>query len=45
LFGESGEAEVWLANDSTRTLIKLKSKLPVGTLYLELKGIENTSRR
>lgn len=45
LFGESGEAEVWLANDSTRTLLKLKSKLPVGTLYLELKGIENTSRR
>ena len=45
LFGESGEAEVWLANDSTRTLLKLKSKLPVGTLYLELKGIENSSRR
>jgi hypothetical protein len=45
LFGEGGEAEVWLANDSTRALLKLKSKLPVGTLYLELKGIENTSRR
>jgi hypothetical protein len=45
LFGEGGEAEVWLADDSTRTLLKLKSKLPVGTLYLELKGIENISRR
>jgi hypothetical protein len=45
LFGENGEAEVWLADDSTRTLLKLKSKLPVGTLYLELKGVENISRR
>jgi hypothetical protein len=45
LFGEGGEAEVWLANDSTRALLKLKSKLPVGTLYLELKGVENISRR
>src|SRR4051812_3675828 len=42
LFGENGEAEVWLADDSARTLLKLKSKLPVGTLYLELKTIENT---
>lgn len=45
LFGENGEAEVWLADDSTRTLLKLKSKLPVGTLYLELKTIENIVRR
>ena len=45
LFGESGDAEVWLADDSTRYVLKLKSKLPVGTLYLELKDIENTGRR
>jgi hypothetical protein len=45
LFSESGQAEVWLADDSTRYILRLKSKLPVGTLYLELKDIENTSRR
>ena len=45
LFSDSGDAEVWLADDSTRTVLKLKSKLPVGTLYLELKQIENTARR
>jgi len=45
LFSESGQAEVWLADDSTRYILRLKSKLPVGTLYLELKDIENNSRR
>lgn len=45
LFSESGDAEVWLADDSTRVILKLKSKLPVGTLNLELKNIENTNRR
>jgi hypothetical protein len=37
LFSENGEAEVWFSDDSTRTLLRLKSKLPFGTLYLELK--------
>jgi hypothetical protein len=41
LFSETGQAEVWFANDSTRRLLKLKSKLSFGTLYLELKGAEN----
>ena len=40
LFSENGQAEVWLADDSSRTLLRLKSKLPVGTLYLELKQAE-----
>ena len=45
LFGESGQAEVWFSADSARTLLRLKSKLPVGTLYLELKQAEYASRK
>lgn len=45
LFGENGQAEVWFSDDSARTLLKLKSKLPVGTLYLELKQAEYASRK
>lgn len=45
LFGENGQAEVWFSADSNRTLLKLKSKLPVGTLYLELKQADYASRR
>ncbi len=45
LFSETGDAEVWFAADSTRTLLRLKSKLPVGTLYLELKKPEYAPRR
>lgn len=45
LFSEAGQAEVWLADDSTRVILRLKSKLPVGTLYLELKQIENAGRK
>jgi hypothetical protein len=44
LFGENGQAEVWFSADSARTLLRLKSKLPVGTLYLELKQAEYASR-
>jgi hypothetical protein len=45
LFGENGEAEVWFSADSARTLLRLKSKLPVGTLYLELKQAEYAARK
>ena len=45
LFGENGQAEVWFSTDSSRTLLRLKSKLPVGTLYLELKQAEYASRK
>jgi hypothetical protein len=45
LFGENGQAEVWFSDDSARTLLRLKSKLPVGTLYLELKQAEYASRK
>jgi hypothetical protein len=37
LFGEAAKAEVWLSDDSSRKLLKLRSGLPVGTLQLELK--------
>ncbi|MEO5568817.1 MAG: DUF3108 domain-containing protein, partial [Gemmatimonadaceae bacterium] len=40
LFSENSDAEVWLANDRAHTLVKLRSRLPLGTLYLELKKIE-----
>jgi hypothetical protein len=40
LFSVKSDALVWLANDRTHTLLKLRSGLPLGTLYLELKTIE-----
>jgi hypothetical protein len=43
LFSESRETVLWVADDSARTLVRLKSKLPVGTLYLELKQAEYAS--
>jgi hypothetical protein len=45
LFAEKADAEVWLSDDSTRTLLRLKSKLPFGTLYLELKQAVYPGRR
>jgi len=45
LFSENGNAEVWFSDDSSHTLLRLKSKLPVGTLYLELKQVEVASRK
>jgi hypothetical protein len=44
LFSENGQAEVWFSDDSVHTLLRLKSKLPVGTLYLELKNAEYAAR-
>jgi hypothetical protein len=44
LFSENGQAEVWFSDDSAHTLLRLKSKLPVGTLYLELKNAEYAAR-
>jgi hypothetical protein len=44
LFSENGQAEVWFSDDSARTLLKLKSKLSFGTLYLELKASEVANR-
>lgn len=43
LFSDSRDTEVWLADDSARMIVRLKSKLPVGTLYLDLKQAEYAS--
>jgi hypothetical protein len=43
LFSPKSDAEVWLANDRAHTLLKLRSGLPLGTLYLELRSIEQPS--
>ena len=37
IFSEGGQAEVWLADDSTRAVLQLKSKLKFGSLNLYLK--------
>jgi hypothetical protein len=41
IFSEKGDAEVWFSTDSSHRLLRLKSKLSFGTLYLELKQIES----
>src|SRR4051812_5170784 len=38
IFGEGGRAEVWFTDDSTRTLVQLKSQLKFGSLNLYLKS-------
>ena len=38
IFGEGGRAEVWFADDSTRTLVQLKSSLKFGSLNLYLRN-------
>lgn len=38
IFGEGGRAEVWFTDDSTRTLVQLKSKLKFGSLNLYLRS-------
>jgi hypothetical protein len=44
LFSENGRAEVWFADDSTRRILRLTSKLSFGTLTLELKGAESAGK-
>jgi hypothetical protein len=38
IFGEGGRAEVWFTDDSTRTLVQLKSALKFGSLNLYLRN-------
>ena len=40
LFSAKSDAEVWIADDRSHTVLKLRSRLPVGTLYLELRSID-----
>ena len=39
VFGEGGKAEIWLADDSSRIMLQMKSKLKFGSLNLYLKNI------
>jgi hypothetical protein len=36
IFSEGGRAEVWLADDASRVVVQMKSKLPFGSLNLYL---------
>jgi hypothetical protein len=38
IFGEGGRAEMWFSDDSTRTLVQLKSSLKFGSLNLYLRN-------
>lgn len=42
IFSEGGHAEIWLADDSTRMMLQLKSRLSFGSLNLYLKSYRLT---
>jgi hypothetical protein len=43
IFGEGGKAELWFTNDSTRTLVQMKSQLKFGSLNLFLKNVRRSA--
>lgn len=43
IFGEGGQAEIWLADDSSKIMLQMKSKLKIGSLNLFLKQIRRGS--
>ena len=43
VFGEGGQAEIWLADDSSRVMLQMKSKLKIGSLNLYLKKLKRGS--
>ena len=38
IFSKDGRAEIWIADDSTRAMLQLKSRLSFGSLNLYLKS-------
>lgn len=44
IFSENGKAEIWIADDSTRFMLKMSSGLPFGTLHLALRNVEYVDR-
>jgi hypothetical protein len=40
IFSEGGRAEVWFADDSTRRMLQMKSRLSFGTLNLYLRSVQ-----
>ncbi len=45
IFSQNGRAELWLSDDSTRSVLQLKSQLPFGSISLYLKQVVNGSQR
>jgi hypothetical protein len=43
IFSENGQAEVWLADDDSRIMLQMKSKLSFGTLNLYLRSYRPTT--
>lgn len=41
LFSEGGQAEVWLSDDSSRTMVQMRSHLTIGSLSLYLKSLRH----
>jgi hypothetical protein len=39
IFSQNGHAELWLSDDSTRSVLQLKSQLPFGSINLYLKRV------
>jgi hypothetical protein len=39
IFSEGGRAEIWLANDSTRMVVQMKTKLNFGGIGIYLRGV------
>ncbi len=40
LFGEGGQAELWFTDDSLRTMVQMRSHLPIGSLSLYLTRVQ-----
>jgi hypothetical protein len=45
IFSQNGRAELWLSDDSTRTVLQLNSQLPFGSINLYLKRIVSGPQR
>lgn len=45
MFSENGKAEVWIADDSTRVMVQMKSRLSFGSLNLYLRSQGTTSAK
>ena len=41
IFAENANAEVWIADDDTRVMLQMKTRLPFGSVSFQLKSIEN----
>jgi Protein of unknown function (DUF3108) len=41
MFSQNGHAELWLADDSARTVLQLKTNLPIGSINLRLRRISH----